>query len=99
MKRVDARAAVLAAAILGALVALAAIVWSHPKVLLYVLLALIGVLAYAALYLIVSSKIAQDEPSPAPPSTGEEGRLRGRDSDAQMPADRTGERGNETDSR
>jgi hypothetical protein len=67
MRKFDGRAALLTTAILGALVAIVALVWSHPKVLLYVLLALIGILAYAALYLIVSAKLKRDEPPPTEP--------------------------------
>jgi hypothetical protein len=72
MRKLDGRAALLTTAILGALVAVVALVWSHPKVLLYVLLALIGILAYAALYLIVSAKLKRDEPPPpsSPKSQG-----------------------------
>lgn len=66
----NARAGVLAAAILGALVALSALIWEYPKILLYVLLGLIGVLAWAALYLIVSARMKREEelepPRPEP---------------------------------
>ena len=56
---------------IGAIVALATLLWSYPKVLLYVLLGLIAVMAYAALYLIVSGKTRKDEPE-LPPETGDD---------------------------
>jgi hypothetical protein len=67
MKRLNASAAVVAAAVLGGLVAVAALLWSYPRLLLYVLLGIIGVLAYAAIYLIVSTKThTEDELKPPP---------------------------------
>jgi hypothetical protein len=67
MRRPNASAAVLAAAVLGGLVAVAALLWSHPRVLLYVLLAIIGILTYAAIYLIISTKMhPEDELQPPP---------------------------------
>ncbi len=73
--RFSARAAVLSAAVLGALVAIASIVWSHPKILLWVLLVLIGILAYAALYLIISARLKPEAELAPPPETDEDGKV------------------------
>ena len=70
MRGMNARAAVISAAILGGVIALAGILWSYPSVLLYVLLGLIAVMAYAALYLIVASK--KEENTEAPPEPGDD---------------------------
>jgi len=70
----NARAAVIAAAILGGVIALAGILWSYPSILLYVLLGLIAVMAYAALYLIVVSK--REDPNEAPPEPGDDSQER-----------------------
>jgi hypothetical protein len=68
VKGMNARVAVIAAAMLGGLVALAALLWEYPRLLLYLLLGLIGVLAYAAIYLIVSAKVRrEEEPQARPP--------------------------------
>lgn len=67
----NVQAAVIAAAILGGVVALAALLWSYPSILLYILLGLIAVMAYAALYLIVASKTRPEEPT-LPPDAGDD---------------------------
>jgi membrane protein implicated in regulation of membrane protease activity len=68
MRGLNPRAAVISAAILGALVAISALLWSYPRVLLYVLLGLFAVMAYAALYLIIASSKARDDRNDAPPT-------------------------------
>ena len=64
MRGFNAQAAVIAAAVLAALVATTSVLWSYPRVLLYVLLGLIAVMAYAALYLLVATAKAKDTGEP-----------------------------------
>lgn len=64
MRGLNPSAAVIAAAILAAVVALLGLLWSYPRALLYVLLGLIAVMAYAALYLIVATAKAKDAGDP-----------------------------------
>lgn len=35
------------------------LVWDHPKVILYVILLILGVLAYGAIYIVVKAKMDQ----------------------------------------
>jgi hypothetical protein len=60
MRRVSSRAAALSAAILGVFTAIFALLWSRPAVLLWVLIGLIVVLAYCALYLIIAGARHRD---------------------------------------
>jgi hypothetical protein len=54
MRRWNARAAILTAAILGAFTAVVALLWSRPGILLWVLGGLILLLAASAIYLIIA---------------------------------------------
>jgi ABC-type uncharacterized transport system permease subunit len=36
------------------------LVWDHPKIILYIILGIIGIIAYGALYLIVKTKMEND---------------------------------------
>lgn len=60
-QEVRTRAHVVTALILGSVVGFIWLVWSKPVLLLYLLLAIVGVMAYAAIYLLVSARMVDEE--------------------------------------
>lgn len=60
-KKLNPRAAMIAAFVLIAVIILIVVIWSYPMILLYILLGVIGIMAYGAIYLIVSARMARDE--------------------------------------
>jgi hypothetical protein len=59
MTRANARNAAIAAAVVGALVGLGFVVSSYPSVLWYLVLAAVGIMAYGALYVMVSGLLGK----------------------------------------
>jgi hypothetical protein len=55
LKGMDVKASLIAILILVVVAIVGVLLWSHPEVLVYAALALIGLLSYGALYIIVSA--------------------------------------------
>lgn len=67
---VDIKAHVITTVLLVAVVAIIALLWAHPILLLYLFLAVVGVMAYAAVYLVVSARLVEDDALEQPAEAG-----------------------------
>lgn len=71
------RAHLITTVILVLVVAAIALVWTRPILLLWLFLAVVAIMAYAAIYLLVSARLVEDEdaddepPAPRPPRPGD----------------------------